>query len=134
MDEPQVQLQPTLAERIFETLRRPHSETVKRDGKTCNAHSRHTASADAADTPSNLGCGPSRSHPIQAFLGAMLDDRFRHEEPFPTQAMRGPLWVASHSRLSAYSLSRLRPRQDWPAPPPLSPDQRADHKAVEGHH
>src|SRR5262252_1560826 len=40
-DEPRVQLPPALAERIFETLLRPRSETVKREGKTCNAHSRH---------------------------------------------------------------------------------------------
>src|SRR6185312_15890755 len=44
--EPLVQFQPTLAERIFKTLLRPCSETIERDRKACNAHSRHIASTD----------------------------------------------------------------------------------------
>jgi hypothetical protein len=36
-----MQLQPTLAERIFKTLLRPGSETVERDRKASNAHFRH---------------------------------------------------------------------------------------------
>jgi hypothetical protein len=33
---------PTLAERIFKALLRACSETVERDGKTCNAYFRHS--------------------------------------------------------------------------------------------
>src|SRR6185437_7764890 len=40
-EHPLVQLPPALAERIFKTLLRPGSETVERDRKACNAHSRH---------------------------------------------------------------------------------------------
>jgi hypothetical protein len=36
-----VQFQPALAEWIFKTLLRPCTETVERDRKACNAHSRH---------------------------------------------------------------------------------------------
>src|SRR6185437_5535387 len=46
VEEPLVQFQPTLAERIFKTLLRPCSETIERDRKACNAHSRHIASTD----------------------------------------------------------------------------------------
>src|SRR5579864_110427 len=42
-EHPLVQFLPALAERIFKTLLRPSSETVKRDRKACNAHSRHNA-------------------------------------------------------------------------------------------
>jgi hypothetical protein len=35
-EEPLVQLQPTLAERIFKALLSPCSETVERDRKACN--------------------------------------------------------------------------------------------------
>src|ERR1700722_13704134 len=40
-EQPLVQFQPALAERIFKTLLRPCSETVERDRKACNAHFRH---------------------------------------------------------------------------------------------
>jgi hypothetical protein len=36
-----MQFLPALAERIFETLLRPCSETVERDRKACNAYFRH---------------------------------------------------------------------------------------------
>src|ERR1700758_2285213 len=47
-DEPRVQLLPTLAERIFKTLLRSCSETVKRNGKACNAHFRHSIPSPTA--------------------------------------------------------------------------------------
>src|ERR1700722_11282046 len=40
-EQPLVQFHPAFAERIFKTLLRPCSETVKRDRKACNAHFRH---------------------------------------------------------------------------------------------
>src|SRR5262245_43480834 len=43
-EEPLVQLQPTLAERSFKTLLGSCAETVERNRKACNAHSRHNAS------------------------------------------------------------------------------------------
>jgi hypothetical protein len=43
-----VQLMPTLAERIFKTLLRSCSETVKRNGKACNAHFRHSIPSPTA--------------------------------------------------------------------------------------